>query len=189
MASARNLAWGMGCGIALAAGVVALGRYLAPGSPPPRPIAVTVRESGGTEQEPPNEEVRRQAVTARLQALFDRPDSPLRVQPVSLEGKYAVAGWVQGRMGGRAFLEEREGQWEIVACAGDGLLQPNTYVLAGMSPDSARRLVTRVQHAEAALPLETRHQFSLFSGSMDPAAHEGHRHSGTHSAKAAPAAR
>lgn len=121
------------------------------------------------------------AVTAHLKALFDRPEAPLHVNPVVMEGTHAVAGWVQGNMGGRALLQKRQGAWEVVVCAGDSLRDPATYVLTGMNEAAATRLAEKVRSAEAALPATTRHLFSLFSGSVRGQDHTGHKHTMQHS--------
>ena len=36
-----------------------------------------------------------------LKAQFDTPENPLTVEPVSIEGDFAVAGWSQGGKGGQ----------------------------------------------------------------------------------------
>jgi hypothetical protein len=50
-----------------------------------------------------------------LKAQFDKPEAPLSVAPVSVEGNYAVAGWLQGARGGRALLLAASGD---VGCSG-----------------------------------------------------------------------
>ncbi len=42
------------------------------------------------------------AITAVLTARFDTPEAPLTVEPVTVQGKVAVAGWSQDGRGGRA---------------------------------------------------------------------------------------
>ena len=46
-----------------------------------------------------------QAIEHSMKKLFDKPDAPLSVAPVSIEGDYAVAGWIQSGKGGRALLK------------------------------------------------------------------------------------
>lgn len=43
-------------------------------------------------------------ITMVMKQLFEKPDAPLSVVPISVDGDYAVAGWIQGGRGGRAFL-------------------------------------------------------------------------------------
>ena len=47
-----------------------------------------------------------QAVEHAMKALFDKPQSPLKVAAVSVEGDYALAGWIQDQRGGRALLKK-----------------------------------------------------------------------------------
>ncbi len=78
-----------------------------------------------------------------MKAEYDRPGQPLSVDPVSVEGAFAIAGWSQGGSGGRALLQRTGKQWQIVLCAGDALLQPATLTGAGMATDAAVRLVAK----------------------------------------------
>ena len=43
------------------------------------------------------------------------------VDPVVVEGDHAIAGWVQGDMGGRAHLRRKGHDWQLVLCSGDPL--------------------------------------------------------------------
>jgi hypothetical protein len=44
------------------------------------------------------------AISNLLHATFDRPEAQLTIAPIVVVGNNAVAGWVQGEMGGRALL-------------------------------------------------------------------------------------
>jgi hypothetical protein len=46
-------------------------------------------------------------IKALMAAQFDRPEQRLMVNPVVVEGDHAIAGWVQGDMGGRALLRRQ----------------------------------------------------------------------------------
>ena len=52
-----------------------------------------------------------QAVQIVLKRQFDKPGAPLKVAPVSIEGGYAVAGWLQEQRGGRALLKKEKNEW------------------------------------------------------------------------------
>ena len=58
------------------------------------------------------------AVTAVMMAQFDTPENPLTVDPISVQGDVAIAGWAQGDKGGRAFLRNGDMGWSIEVCAG-----------------------------------------------------------------------
>jgi hypothetical protein len=111
---------------------------------------------------PPANEAQR--ITTTMKAEFDQPGQPLLVEPVSVEGGFAVAGWRQGSMGGRALLQLNGGQWQIALCAGDALLRAETLTGAGMPADAAQRLLVRVRAAEARLEPAVRARLSSFSG-------------------------
>lgn len=42
-----------------------------------------------------------------MKSMFDKPEAPLKVAPITVHGKFAVAGWIQGDQGGRAFLKRK----------------------------------------------------------------------------------
>src|SRR5690606_8167080 len=43
-----------------------------------------------------------------MKAQFDRPEAPLGVDAIVVDGGWAVAGWAQDGKGGRALLKKRE---------------------------------------------------------------------------------
>jgi periplasmic copper chaperone A len=117
-----------------------------------------------------------------MKAQFDKPEAPLQVAPVTVEGGFALAGWIQGDKGGRAFLRKADGKWSIAVCGGDGLKDAKNLVSAGMPPATASRLVKRTQEAEKKLPAERVKMFALFDGMLkiDPAAQGPHGPHGAH---------
>ena len=78
-----------------------------------------------------------QSIEHAMKALFDKPGAPLKVAPVSVEGAYAVAGWIQNDRGGRALLKKANGKWSIQLCGGDGLKQAATLTMTGMEQAAA----------------------------------------------------
>jgi hypothetical protein len=120
-----------------------------------------------------------QAIAVAMKALFDKPQAPLSVAPVSIEGDFAVVGWLQAERGGRALLRKDAGNWMIVACGGDGLKQAAVLSQAGLTQASAERLARSVEQAESKLPAEQVKKFSLF-GAMVPLDHRHGDSSGAH---------
>ena len=118
------------------------------------------------------------AIEHVMKHTFDKPEAPLMVAPVTVEGDFAVAGWLQDGRGGRALLQKRHGQWVITVCAGDGLKQVDTLVQTGMKPEVAKRLAAKVAAHEARLPVETLKKFASFEGMLrvDGDAVHGHGH-------------
>jgi hypothetical protein len=61
------------------------------------------------------------AISKLLHTTFDRPEAPLTIAPVVVSGNHAIAGWIQGDMGGRALLRRKGQSWELILRAGDGI--------------------------------------------------------------------
>lgn len=114
-----------------------------------------------------------------MKAQFDTPENPLTVEPVSIEGDFAVAGWSQGGKGGRALLKSVDGQWVIWLCSGAGLKQAQLMHEAGMDHAAAEKLAALVNANEAKLPSATVALYDGFEGTMIIGA-EGHAGHGTH---------
>ena len=117
-----------------------------------------------------------QAIEHVMKAQFDKPQAPLTVVPVTVEGDYAIAGWIQKDRGGRALLKAEGGKWTIRVCAGDGLLQVSTLEMAGVSGSTAKRLLEKVAAAEKRLPVDQVKKFSLFEGMLKIEAGTHHSH-------------
>lgn len=101
-------------------------------------------------------------VAQSMRDIWDKPEAPLVVDPVVIEGDYALAGWVQQDRGGRALLARVDGTWQVHVCGGDGLNDVGALEMAGMSAAAARRLVDALSTAEAKLPQQTREKFASF---------------------------
>ena len=117
-----------------------------------------------------------QAIEHLMKKQFDKPDAPLTVAPVTTEGQYAVAGWVQSGKGGRALLKKENGTWQIQVCGGKGLTQAETLTQTGMPPQAALTLAQKVGAVEAKLSTDQRKKLDMFEGMMkvDAPSHDGH---------------
>ncbi|MBX6966265.1 copper uptake system-associated protein [Alcaligenes faecalis] len=105
-------------------------------------------------------------ISHAMKAIWDSPEAPLVVEPIVIEGDYALAGWTQLTRGGRALLKSRHGEWSVHMCGGDGLNDVETLTMAGMSAEAAKRLVKNTSEAEAKLPAEVTAKFSTFGDNM-----------------------
>ena len=116
------------------------------------------------------------AIEHTMKKQFDKPEAPLTVAPVSIEGNYAVAGWVQSGKGGRALLKKENGAWQIQVCGGDGLKKPETLTSTGMDAATAAKLAKKLDAAEAKLSKDHLSKLSMFEGmvKVDAASHDGH---------------
>ena len=128
-------------------------------------------------------------ITMVMKQLFEKPDAPLTVVPISVEGDYAVAGWIKGGRGGRAFLQKDKNQWAIAVCGGSGLTQADVMQSIGMKSDAATRLAAAVVAAEGKLSADKRKLFDGFEGmvKVDQAAgSDAHSIHGQHSGHSEP---
>lgn len=103
-----------------------------------------------------------EAIAAVMKAQFDTPENPLVVEPVTVEGDHAIAGWAQGDKGGRALLERRDGMWVIVLCGGQDLRMPEFLGQNGVS--AAETLSKMYNDAEDGLGADKVALFSTFEG-------------------------
>lgn len=99
-----------------------------------------------------------------LHGTFDRPDAPLSIEPVVVAGDYALAGWAQADMGGRALLLRRHSGWVIQFCSGDALKQVSTLREVGVPAPTARTLAASLADAERWLDPQRVALFSRFDG-------------------------
>lgn len=122
------------------------------------------------------------AVRHLLHATFDKPEQKLVVDPVVVTAGYAIAGWTQGDMGGRALLQNKQGQWTVILCAGDGIKTADALRQAGLVPNAASALAQALAKAEQAIPAERLAAFSRFEGllRMDEAGHHPPVHDTKH---------
>jgi periplasmic copper chaperone A len=120
-------------------------------------------------------------ITAVMKKQFDRADAPLVVEPVTVVGDYAVAGWTQTGKGGRALLQKGHHGWAISVCAGDGLTKVDVLKTTGMSGANAEKLAKSVTAAESKLSKDKLKLFASFEGMVKIEASAGHGDHAAHS--------
>lgn len=101
-----------------------------------------------------------------MMAQFDRLQSRLTVEPITIHKDIAVAGWAQGNMGGRALLRRHGDQWRLVLCSGDALKEARSLQQLGLNAEEADIMATAVVEAEAKLDSRLVAKFSTFDGIM-----------------------
>jgi hypothetical protein len=123
-----------------------------------------------------------QQIARVMRAQFDKPDAPLKVHPVVVDGQFAVAGWMQANKGGRALLVKKKDKWTITVCGGDGLRDAKVLAQTGMGEVAAQSLASKVQAAEAKLSKTQLKQLALFQGELkiDPNNPHGEGHGQGH---------
>src|ERR1700742_1197984 len=88
------------------------------------------------------------AIRHVMKETWDKPDAAVEVSPVVVVSDYAIAGWTQGTMGGRALLRRKADTWAVILCAGDQLKQAQTLRMAGVPENVAGALVQAMIDAE-----------------------------------------
>ena len=119
------------------------------------------------------------AIHHLLNAQFDKPEARLAVDPIAIEDGFAVAGWTQGDMGGRAFLRKKGETWTLVLCSGDALKEVATLTTIGVPADAAERLAAELAAGEKSADPARVALFSRFEGMVMMDEHGGggdHQH-------------
>lgn len=106
------------------------------------------------------------AIRTVIHAMFDRPDAALIIDPVVIRDGYAVAGWIQGGAGGRAFLRLADGNWTLLLCTGDEILSAEALRESGVPEGSAAILAAAISEAEDGIDPVHRKMLSSFQGIM-----------------------
>jgi len=116
------------------------------------------------------------AIAAQMHATWDRPDSPLDVGPIVVHENYAIAGWTQGPMGGRALLKREHDSWNTILCAGDGIRSADGLAAVGMPMDDASALSRKLIAAEKSVSAERLARMAEFRGivRMEGGKHKTH---------------
>ena len=113
---------------------------------------------------PQTEEESRERIQKLISKTFDRPDLKVQTDPIMIEGKVAIADWIQGEKGGRALLTRKHVDWEIIACGGAGFKDPGVIAEAGISKRIANNITEKLKTAEAKLPPQKVKQLDSFDG-------------------------
>ena len=113
---------------------------------------------------PQTEEESRARIPKLISTTFDRPDLKVQTDPIVIEGKVAIADWIQGEKGGRALLTRKHVDWEIIACGGAGFKDPSVIAGAGISKRIANNITEKLKIAEAKLPPQKVKQLDSFDG-------------------------
>lgn len=114
------------------------------------------------------------AIPMVMKVMFEKPDHPLMVEPVNIDGDWAVAGWAQDRNGGRALLKKGEKGWAIHLCSGAGIKNAAGLKATGMPDDVAEKLAASIARSEAKLGPEKIALFDSFEGTVMMSAKDAH---------------
>lgn len=105
-------------------------------------------------------------IQTALHAMFDKPDVELVIDPITVDSGFAVAGWTQGDMGGRAFLRKSGATWALVLCTGDEIKSADALKASGVPAEGADRLAAAIAESEKSLDPERLKKLASFQGVM-----------------------
>ncbi len=114
-----------------------------------------------------------QSIPAILKTMFERADKPLTVEPVVVQGDWAIAGWRQDGRGGRALLKKGPHGWRLTLCSGDGIKDAASLEKVGLTSVDAAALATALHDAEAKLDPGIVKLFASFEGTVKIAEDQG----------------
>lgn len=103
-----------------------------------------------------------------MRSIWDRPEAPLTVKPITIKDDYAIAGWTQDGRGGRALLHRiKKNKWAIHRCGGDNIKDLTTIKKIGLPAATAEQLISDEIAAEKLLPAHLRKKFGSFQGLVE----------------------
>jgi hypothetical protein len=111
-----------------------------------------------------SEEISQEKIKALISKTFDQPNQKVKTNQIVVEGKVAIADWIQGQKGGRALLRRKHDEWEIIACGGAGFKDPNGIAAVGISKEIAKNITVKLSAAESKLSTQQVKQFDSFDG-------------------------
>jgi len=124
------------------------------------------------------------SIQVTLKTMFEQPGKPLIVEPVVVQGDWAIAGWQQDGRGGRALLKKAVHGWRLHLCSGDGIKDAASLEKIGLSAADATALSSSLSAAEEKLDPKIVSLFASFEGTVMMAeetggegghgGHEGH---------------
>lgn len=121
------------------------------------------------------------AIPMKLTAMFEPADNPLSVEPVVIEGNWAIAGGVQHGRSGRALLKRDGKEWSVHPCRGDGPNQGQALRMMGLPENDASAIAAKLAVARKDIAPEKLALFAGFGGTVMVEGYEanaGHQHEG-----------
>ena len=119
-----------------------------------------------------------QIIEHMMKAQFDKPEAPLTVKPVVIQGDFAIGGWLQDKMGGYALLKKTEGKWAIHLCTGGAVKDEANLVKMSIPAEDARTLAATLNAELAKLDAAEVTQLDSFEGTVMIEGGAHHQHGG-----------
>lgn len=98
--------------------------------------------------------------------LRRRMQAQVEVPVLALSDDLAVAGWVYGNHGGRAFLRKTDGTWALALLSGASLATSSGLRAQRVSPAQAQILLAQIHVAEGSLPHAQSALLDRFQGTL-----------------------
>lgn len=114
-----------------------------------------------------------QAIEHAMKAMFDKPENPLAVSPVVVQGDFGIGGWAQGQMGGYALMKKTEGKWAIHLCTGGAIKDAANLVKMSVPEADAKILADTLAAGLAKLDPALVKQLDSFEGTVMMDGHGG----------------
>jgi len=105
-------------------------------------------------------------IKALMKAQFEKPNAPLTVDPIAVEGAFAVADWTQGSAGGRALLQKGAKGWLLVLCGGESLRTVQGLMRLGVPDDQAAAIAKELAREEKSVSAGRLAAMARFSGEV-----------------------
>lgn len=106
------------------------------------------------------------AIAMVLKAQLETEGKMLDVNPVSVQGEWAIAGWTQDGKGGRALMRKGDHGWSVHLSSGSSLKDAATLEKIGIAGDVAKALAEANNQAETALGADRIALFDSFEGTI-----------------------
>ena len=107
------------------------------------------------------------AIEMALKLQWDKPNHPIRVPVIVIQGDYAIADWIQEQRGGRALLKRDQQNWQTLICGDANMKQVGNLVSAGVSREDAKHLAAALEQEEKRLSDADKALIDSFKGIVD----------------------
>lgn len=105
-------------------------------------------------------------IAAIVKSRLAQPGVTLIVEPIAVDGAFAVADWTRGDSGGRALLQKGAKGWLLVLCGGDSLRTIQGLMRLGVPDHQAAAIVKELAREERQLSAGRLAAMARFSGEV-----------------------
>ena len=107
----------------------------------------------------------KQSIRNTINNTYDTPQHKVVIEPIVIQGEFAVASWIQQDKGGRVVLfRNAQEKWDIVLCSGEAVKEVEFLVQIGIPQSDADELTKALVAAEENLDAEKIALFDSFKG-------------------------